>query len=673
VAQGGRGRGRRAGAVLACIFAFAVPGSTVLAAAPAAPASSTPAAAKVPATAAPANAPAATVAPATPAALRGLAGVPDSALAIEIARDGLEGVAVARHGTTASVAYENRRYRKPAVALGHIALQGRASDDPPRDFLTIERRLGLPVAAMPFRAGEAPDRVLYPGDPAFPESPGGRRWGASERSVDLFLRPLVSYELGRIYDPVLLRFELAPEVRYNPWPGARAVASVVIPVRNDFAVDQTHPDVNNIRPGVSTVEQYLWLRWSLLASGCAGIFDGNRYGASAGLARPIAGGLVLLDAQADITGYLAFPDSGVSYSSPEHWTGFAGFSIRPFNIPASLRVRAQRFLYGDHGLEMQVERSLGDVDLALFAQRIEGDNLGGIRLSLPLPPFDRGVGAPVRVGLTENFNINYRDEVSNLGIPISGVASREDLLRNLDTSTLRASRYRHMQAAGTPMEKPSHRVEPVSLTGMTGMINTPWCGVMPDGDIELGYNVIPKEAAYDNRNLHRNDVYYAAIGFLPHIEVGLRWTVIPGLKSFQDIAPDSKLTDSDRMVSGRIEVLEPRPGRPGLALGIEDATGTRRFHSEYAVTGIESPTWPLQARLSVGYAFTALTATRYTLEGAFGAVAVRPWRASEVALEHDSEKVNALLGFGVGLGFQARFALLDLRHPAAGIGWSHAL
>src|SRR5262249_29856658 len=131
--------------------------------------------------------------------------------------------------------------------------------------------------------------------------------------------------------------------------------------------------------------------------------------------------------------------------------------------------------------------------------------------------------------------------------------------------------------------------------------------------------------------------------------------------------------DSDRMASGRIELLRPRPGRPGLALGIEDATGTRRFHSEYAVTGIESPTWPLQARVSLGYAFTALTANRYTLEGTFGAVAVRPWRDSEVVLENDSEKVNALLRYGVGLGFQVRLALLKLQHPAIGIGWSHSL
>jgi hypothetical protein len=208
---------------------------------------------------------------------------------------------------------------------------------------------------------------------------------------------------------------------------------------------------------------------------------------------------------------------------------------------------------------------------------------------------------------------------------------------------------------------------------MTGFINTPWCGVEPNGDIDIGANTIPKEAAYDHRNEFRNDVYYATVGFLPHAEVGFRWTVIPGLRAFQDVAPDSKLTDSDRMLSGRLELLKPRPGRPGLAVGIEDAVGTRRFHSEYAVAGMEPETWPLRTRLSLGYAFKALTANRYTLEGAFGAVQVRPWRAVDVALEHDSEKVNAQLGYELGFGFRARVALLSLRYTAVGLGWSHTL
>ena len=600
-------------------------------------------------------------------------GGPESATAIEIARHGLEGVAVARRDSVLSITYENRRYRQPAISLGHVARRASESDEPPRALWGIERRLGLPSAAMPFRPGEAPDRVIYPGDSDFPPLPAGRRWGSSEHSLDLLLRPLLTYELGRIYDPVLLRFELAPEVRINPWPGGSLSASVVIPVRNDFAEDETHPDINNVRPGVSTIDQFLWLRWSILASASAGIFDDNRYGFSAGLARPMASGLFLLDTQADLTGFLAFPDSGITYSSPERWTGYAGFTVRPASIPASLRLRAQRFLYGDQGFEVQVERSLGDFDLALYGQRIEGDNIGGVRLSIPLPPMNRPVGDPIRLALSERFNLGYRDQVSNQGVDVAGPASREDLLRKLDTSSLRVNRARFMQAAGLPVEVPAHRSEPVSLVGMTGMINTPWCAVIPDGDVEIGYNTIPKDAAYDHRGENRNDVYYAAIGFLPRCELGLRWTVIPGLHAFSSVAPDSKLTDSDRMVSGRLEVLPPGGLRPGLAFGIEDAVGTRRFHSEYAVSGIESKTWPLQARLSLGYAFTALTAGRYTLEGAFGAIAVRPWRAAEVALEHDSEKVNALVRYDAGLGFRARVALLDLRHTAVGLGWFHSL
>jgi hypothetical protein len=126
------------------------------------------------------------------------------------------------------------------------------------------------------------------------------------------------------------------------------------------------------------------------------------------------------------------------------------------------------------------------------------------------------------------------------------------------------------------------------------------------------------------------------------------------------------------MISARLEVLKPAPRRPGLAIGIEDAVGTRRFHSTYVVAGVEIEK-PLRGRLTLGYAPRVLTASRHTLDGAFGSVSVRPWRATTVALEHDSEKVNALLGLDAWLGFQARVALLELRHAAIGFGWSHSL
>jgi hypothetical protein len=177
-------------------------------------------------------------------------GSPDSALSIEVARTGLEGSAASRARKSIGVTYENRRYREPAIALGHVARVARESDQPPDSIWGIERRLGLPSAAMPFRVGQAPDRVIYPGESSFPPPPAGRRWGSTERSLDLVLTPLITYELGRIYEPVLLRVEIAPELRINPWPGARARASVIIPLHNDFTPDELSPDIGRVRPGV---------------------------------------------------------------------------------------------------------------------------------------------------------------------------------------------------------------------------------------------------------------------------------------------------------------------------------------------------------------------------------------------------------------------------------------
>src|SRR5262249_57600284 len=96
----------------------------------------------------------------------------------------------------------------------------------------------------------------------------------------------------------------------------------------------------------------------------------------------------------------------------------------------------------------------------------------------------------------------------------------------------------------------------VVMSGMTGFINTPWAGVIGDKDIEVGYNKVPKEAAYQYRDEHSNEIYYATMGFLPHFEAGLRWTVMPGSRPFHDILPESHYTDRDRMFSGRLELLK---------------------------------------------------------------------------------------------------------------------
>jgi hypothetical protein len=167
-------------------------------------------------------------------------------------------------------------------------------------------------------------------------------------------------------------------------------------------------------------------------------------------------------------------------------------------------------------------------------------------------------------------------------------------------------------------------------------------------------------------------VYYAALGFLPRCEAGLRWTAIPGQRTYSDLALDSRLTDQDRMLSGRIELISPKPRRPGLAVGLEDASGTRRFHSTYAVTGMPFAHKKLRGRVSLGYAPEVLNAQHYTLDGAFGALEASVWRPLAASIEYDSEKWNASLAARLRFGLRVRAALLD-GHASFGAGWSVGL
>ena len=605
-----------------------------------------------------------------------------TAEAEELRRLGLENVTVGSQPDSAGahrVAYEDRRYRHLATELGKV------SRVIPTPALVFERRLGLTSAAIELADGSLPSRVTYPSEGRFPKTSGGSVLWSTRRSLDVLIDPLFTYELPRIFSPTLARIELQPEIRFNPWPGGRGRIAIVIPIHNDFEPDSLHPDIDRARPGPILFEQYGWSPGSALVSACGGLFGFNRYGLSFGLARPLRGGEFLLDSQADITGFFAASDSGLAYSSLGRWTGFIGAAYRPRGLDLKVRLRAEKFLEKDRGFELEVSRLMGDLELTFDWQRTHVDgadgippatvNNGVVKLTLPIPPMERPTGQVIRVLPVENFSVSYREESEPIGVRVANVASREDFLRQLDRSAISSERD-HWEAAREDHEYGRRQDQPntwISMIGMSGFVNTPWAGVLTDKSVEFGYNKIPKEAAYQYRGVHSNEVYYAAIGFLPHFEAGLRWTVMPGSRPFGELVSGSHANDHDRMFSGRLELLEARRNRPGLAIGIEDIHGTRRFHSDYLVVGMPIDIYRLQNRVTLGYAPHVLKAQSRTLDGLFGACEVSVVRRLVTAVEYDSEKPNASLGVDLGFGLRARAVLFDLKHPGIGAGWYRAL
>src|SRR5205085_1558522 len=121
-----------------------------------------------------------------------------------------------------------------------------------------------------------------------------------------------------------------------------------------------------VRPGQLSLDQYAWLPRIALVSASAGYFGDNRWGGSMGIARPLAQGALLLDAQADVTGFVSFGPGAVEYSTPDFWTGFGGLIWRPSLRDVAVRAHLQRYLSGDHGVEVEVRRSIGDLDAGVF-------------------------------------------------------------------------------------------------------------------------------------------------------------------------------------------------------------------------------------------------------------------------------------------------------------------
>jgi hypothetical protein len=293
-----------------------------------------------------------------------------------------------------------------------------------------------------------------------------------------------------------------------------------------------------------------------------------------------------------------------------------------------------------------------------------------VRLTLPVPPLTRPTGARVRVLPVPRFTMEYRDEATPYAVGLVEAASRQEFLDDLSLPDLRVNADRIRTAREGPPRRGAGTDLEASLGGTTGFILTPHWRVLPDRHVEAGYGRLAAGGSWDNRGRAPNEAWYATVGYLPRTEIGLRWTVIPGVKAFGDVVPDSRLTDADRMLSARFALLEPAGWRPGLAVGVEDASGTRRFHSTYAVTGASARIRSLRMSLGGGYAPRAFTATRHVLDGAFGAAEVALPPHARILVEHDSEKWNA--GFSLSaLGhLKLRAAWIDLRHPAIGIGWS---
>jgi len=225
---------------------------------------------------------------------------------------------------------------------------------------------------------------------------------------------------------------------------------------------------------------------------------------------------------------------------------------------------------------------------------------------------------------------------------------------------------------------PVRASEPASLGGTTGLLNIPVASVTPDGVLHAGYNLIDRDASYEGRGTLDNRVYFITLGFLPRTEVSIRATVLPGESHIEGLKADG----IDRMGSARFLLIQEKSEDggapelrtwPGLAVGMDDIEGTRRFHSFYLVTtkSFALSGSPFRGSLTAGYGFRSFSAGRYLLDGEFGGADIYLGKWAAFIVEYDSEKWNGGLRLFPALSLTAQMALLNLDTPSGGVSWTH--
>lgn len=207
----------------------------------------------------------------------------------------------------------------------------------------------------------------------------------------------------------------------------------------------------------------------------------------------------------------------------------------------------------------------------------------------------------------------------------------------------------------------------VSLGGMTGLVNVPVADVLPDATFRLGYSHIDRRWVYQLRPRMDNEVYYVAFGFLPHTEVTIRATIFPDETLLEGVSEPNV----DRMASVRV-LLRDEGGWPAVAAGVEDARGTRRYHSLYLVASKTVVGHPGEGFLVAtgGYGSDILSAQRYVLDGFFGGLELRPTRCLSAVLEYDTEKWNTALRVVLFNRLSISAAFLNVETFSGGAAWT---
>jgi len=410
---------------------------------------------------------------------------------------GYENVACETTDSSIVVWCENRRIRYPVVWM--VEALALVSDSIPEQMRVrvVAQRLGRPIIALSTRAGDV--RRWIDGDvgtEAFREAlnvtfAGGEnateQRNSSLRKIDLAIGPgrlLSEFGLPGVW--VRANADLAAELTSAIAPGTSISGRVLFPVYNTGGPVSNDNRYNELRPGSILASWLVGLGASGFATVTGGMIElaNSRYdsygfvvdlkqysidgrwcvGGSFGYLAPARYAVHDDGTQRNRTWVFVWP----LYNTPyEAWASYrvTGFDLR-------VTARWGRYLVGDRAWRMDVDRSFGEIKLAVFGiksdgysdflKRVDRQNtrlLGGLRMEVPVPPRERGMPDRFRVTSTPAFAWSYRYRVGDVGVEVATKHSVEDVIGGYNPVTVANNlerARRQLRARGTRDNQPGN-------------------------------------------------------------------------------------------------------------------------------------------------------------------------------------------------------------------------
>jgi len=188
--------------------------------------------------------------------------------------------------------------------------------------------------------------------------------------------------------------------------------------------------------------------------------------------------------------------------------------------------------------------------------------------------------------------------------------------------------------------------------GYTSLITVPSADMPADGSVTFGGGFVDKKYTTYVEGIDYTP-YYVTVQFLPFLEGTLRFSRLVKFDR-QNIS-----RVGDRVVMGRIRVLEEKGTRPGVVLGAHDFITAERgkFFNALYVVASKHVRIGLPIGFHLGYGTDAIDSVGHQFVGVFGGMAVAALPHTLLMIEFDGDRVNA----------GARFSLVDHFQVMAGL------